>query len=1160
MVVAWRRLYLLLALSFALIFPRRSFADDAPRAASPLPSASASPPTPTAPPTPAAPITRAVPNEEVTDLTPPPPAPIPSPTPELAPPPDLSRFAGRSLADVKVVIDDATWSNVQVPPISTMRPGDRVSPAIVRAAIQEALESGHFADARVEVREDAEGELVAVLHVVPRKIIETIRADLQDAPVDGEQLLRDVDLVVDGELVADRLPSQIRRIEQLLQYRGFPSPTVALSTWPTDDPLRVKLVAKIDLGAPRRIERRVVYPIGGPEGGSLDVDRNYLVHTGDRADEPALQAADTAMRDRVRASGYHRAEVSHDVVLHRGFIVLRVRVDYGTRFETRYEGNDHYDEDALDEALDLVNETDRTPSHLVQKIRDFYVKHGFLDADVTLETRGKPTDPLRFLVFHVQERKRVRVAARAYPCLHEDDVKKLDSGPSSAKAIGSEIDSYLEEELPGADLLKPPNPATLDDTLDGPHAQHGARPVPLELDPDSVYVPETYERAVQHVQELYRAEGFLAAQVGPVQVMRRRCDPRSPADRCIPVQTQTQPRDICTYDAAGLPLPVPPLEDDLTCEPDRAHGIECQPVVWLRIPVKLGPRTQLYDMAFSGTRALSPKALAKAADLPLGAYVSTLKLEEARRRVADAYREEGYAFVDVKYVLEQSPDRTRARVRFVVAEGEQVIVRQIVLHGHRFTKDSVIMKRVALVVGQPYRASDVRKTEERIATLGTFASVTVSLENPYVPQRNKAVLITVAERPRQYTELAPGFSTGEGFRIAAEYGHRNLWGNAIGLTLRLQLAYIPTPFIIDPTARENYRDLNTLARIAVRLTGGVVLPDIGLGPLVRAGFDGLIVHDLQRDFYITKLAAIPNISYHPVNEIQLTFFQSVELNNSRIFQTGSIDEYIRSLALQGINTTNIVRQLLVPDGESYVIAQRVLASWDRRDNAFNASRGTYIVTGIEHVDGFPVEDKARTLTTPPQESHFLKLTQTVGGYIPLPKGLRLAALTRLGANVQLTSNSSTYPDRLFFMGGVDSMRGWNLNSFVPQDDADRIEADQGKPDTVQDPQTGQMVPNPAKFTPNTRPIRGGNLMVNERVELRIPVRGPFETVVFADIGNLWIDPLYPFRTGEFPMRVAVGSGLRVQTPVGPLAVDYGINVMRKWYEDFGAINFAVGLF
>jgi outer membrane protein assembly factor BamA len=746
-------------------------------------------------------------------------------------------------------------------------------------------------------------------------------------------------------------------------------------------------------------------------------------------------------------------------------------------------------------------------------------------------------------------------------------VKKLEEGgPTSARAIGSEIDSYLEEELPGNELLVAPRPEGLDRTIAGPFQARGARPAPLELDPQGAYVPETYERAVQHVQELYRSEGFLSAQVGPVQVIRRHCDPRSPPGECRATPVP-EPADVCTYDATGMPLPVASLEQGSTCVPDAAHGITCESRVWLRIPIKLGPRTRLWDLAFGGATAFSPKELGEIADLRLGQWVNTLKIDEARRRLTDAYKEEGFAFVDVKYQLDPSPDRTRARVRFIVSEGERVLVRSIVVRGNVFTKTAVVQRRIALELGQPYRSSLVRKTEERIATLGTFASVGVALENPYVPQKYKSVIITVVERPRQYSEVAPGFSTGEGFRVRAEYGHNNLWGNAVALTLRLQLAYIPTPLIIDPVARANYRSLdkegNLLARIGVRATGSLVFPEIGLGPLVRSGVDAIYVHDLQRDFYITKLAAIPNISYRPVSEVQLTFFHSFEYNDSRIFQAGSAEEYLRSLLREGRNITDLSRQLLVPDGETYVFSQRLLATWDRRDNAFNASRGTYVVTGVEHVDGYPIEPEVATNPNirPALESHFFKLTQTFGGYVPLPKGLRVAALTRLGANVQITSTSTTYPDRLFFMGGVDTMRGWNLNSFIPQDDVDRIFADQNEPDTVPDPNNpGQEIPNGDKYTPSSRPIRGGNLMVLERLELRIPIRGPFETVLFGDIGNLWIDPAYPFQRGVFPMRAAVGSGLRVQTPVGPLAVDYGINVTRLPYEDFGAINFAIGLF
>jgi outer membrane protein assembly factor BamA len=105
--------------------------------------------------------------------------------------------------------------------------------------------------------------------------------------------------------------------------------------------------------------------------------------------------------------------------------------------------------------------------------------------------------------------------------------------------------------------------------------------------------------------------------------------------------------------------------------------------------------------------------------------------------------------------------------------------------------------------------------------------------------------------------------------------------------------------------------------------------------------------------------------------------------------------------------------------------------------------------------------------------------------------------------------------------------------------------------------------NPNKYTLASQPVRGGNLMFNPRIELRIPIASPLEMALFSDIGNLWRRASYPIDTGKFPLRASVGAGLRVQTPVGPIALDYGINVTRDQtyaQEDFGAAHFAIGLY
>ena len=53
------------------------------------------------------------------------------------------------------------------------------------------------------------------------------------------------------------------------------------------------------------------------------------------------------------------------------------------------------------------------------------------------------------------------------------------------------------------------------------------------------------------------------------------------------------------------------------------------------------------------------------------------------------------------------------------------------------------------------------------------------------------------------------------------------------------------------------------------------------------------------------------------------------------------------------------------------------------------------------------------------------------------RGLALALSLRMGIVQQLIDGSRTYPDRLFFLGGADSIRGFSQDSVVPQDIADQ---------------------------------------------------------------------------------------------------------------------------
>jgi outer membrane protein insertion porin family len=81
--------------------------------------------------------------------------------------------------------------------------------------------------------------------------------------------------------------------------------------------------------------------------------------------------------------------------------------------------------------------------------------------------------------------------------------------------------------------------------------------------------------------------------------------------------------------------------------------------------------------------------------------------------------------------------------------------------------------------------------------------------------------------------------------------------------------------------------------------------------------------------------------------------------------------------------------------------------------------------------------------------------------------------------------------------------------------------------------------------------------INPRLELRIPLGSTWEGGLFLDSGNVWVDPK---NFDPLVLRYAGGAGIRIGTPIGPIAFDYGINLIKRPWEDRGNFHFSIGLF
>ena len=314
--------------------------------------------------------------------------------------------------------------------------------------------------------------------------------------------------------------------------------------------------------------------------------------------------------------------------------------------------------------------------------------------------------------------------------------------------------------------------------------------------------------------------------------------------------------------------------------------------------------------------------------------------------------------------------------------------------------------------------------------------------------------------------------------------------------------------------------------------------------LYRLAIDGIDVRDNSRDYGITKEAAIATLTFRPSRELTFLVGGGGEHNDVHILKS------------RGDLSYELARLLAYPDGKSFALALRGGVIWDGTDNALGPTRGAGASLDVEPVIAFVAADKATVkldsctnVLDPSQcefRSRFIKIANRISGYIPFnDKGLTLALSLRWGVNIQLISRSVTYTDRLFFLGGGESLRGHLQASVIPQDIAEQLAADKNSSD-------------PNAVSTEKIGLRAGDFMINPKIELRIPLTDVFQTAIFLDTGNLWRDirNVVPYR-----LRYSIGTGVRVMTPVGPLALDYGFKLdRREWEPDIGALHFSLGWF
>jgi outer membrane protein insertion porin family len=563
------------------------------------------------------------------------------------------------------------------------------------------------------------------------------------------------------------------------------------------------------------------------------------------------------------------------------------------------------------------------------------------------------------------------------------------------------------------------------------------------------------------------------------------------------------------------------------------------------VRVREGVRTFVEEVTFDGDGTLPAADLLKGSRVKPGGGLSLVAVEETRRAIGDAYIRRGYVYARVAASESYVPDRTRATVRYRVDTGPQVRIAAVVVEGNKRTRTALIVRTLGVQPGQVYDPMEVATAQTELLRLGVFRTVTLQLSDPDVPQASKELVVQVDERPYQALTLNAGLSFAEGPRAGVEYGRPNLGGNALELITRLKVNYPLELFRPDLVVYQPVERIEWLAEAGLRLPRFLDVRFVNF----RADVVGQ--HKIQAAYELLRGALIVGADLTRLGAFSTSLTASLE-----------VDEVGSKTACQStfcLEASPEKARYLFPVGITTLFSLQPRLSLDFRDNAARPTTGVFAELTLDYSRSLGSEG-ARFLGIPGSAIYvnLIRLEGLVSAYFPLWRTV-LAISGRAGRVFALNDASQTIGPKRFYLGGASTMRGYGVNEMIPED-VRPIVAEQTRNCASTLSGLG-CTPEQARLVRDgiMLPSEGGQVFALLKVELRVPLTQATEIGIFADWGNLW---LVPSALDLGMLRTNVGVGLRILTPVGPVAFDVGFNLRpeKAINEPVMAPHFAVGFF